>query len=144
MSTEQNKAVSRRWYLEMFNEGDLAVADEINTADYTNHNPYAPPGGFGSGPQASKNVVTLYRNAFPDIRFTVEDQIAEGDTVATRWTARGTNTGSLNGMPPTGKCAVVTGISMDRYEDGKMAETNVSFDMMGLLQQIGVIPMPGA
>lgn len=144
MSIEHNKAVSRRWYLELFNEGRLEVADEITTDDYTNHNPYAPPGGFGIGPQASKNVVALYRGAFPDIRFTVEDQVAEGDSVVTRWTVRGTNLGSLNGMPPTGKYAVVRGISIERYVDGKMAESNVSFDMLGLLQQIGVIPMPGA
>lgn len=144
MSTEQNKAASRSWYLDIFNQGNLDLADAITTADYTNHNPYAPPGGFGVGPQATKNVVTLYRTAFPDIHFTVEDQIAEGDTVATRWTVSGTNTGSLNGMPPTGKQAVIGGISIDRYVDGKMAETRVCFDMLGLLQQIGVIPMPDA
>lgn len=144
MSTEHNKAISRRWYLELFNQGKLEIADEITTDDYTNHNPYAPPGGFGLGPQASKNVVTLYRDAFPDIRFTVDDQIAEGDLVVTRWTVRGTNTGSLNGMPPTGKCAIVSGMSTERYVDGKMAESLVSFDMFGLLQQLGVIPAPQA
>jgi steroid delta-isomerase-like uncharacterized protein len=144
MSTEQNKATSRRWYLEIFNEGQLDLADEINTADYTNHDLYAPPGGFGRGPQATKNVVTLYRSAFPDVRFTIEDQIAEGDVVVTRWTARGTNTGSLNGMPPTGKKATIGGISFERYENGKLAETQLNFDMMGLLQQLGVIPNPGA
>jgi steroid delta-isomerase-like uncharacterized protein len=144
MSTEQNKATSRRWYLEIFNQGKLDLADEINTADYTNHDLYAPPGGFGRGPQATKNVVTLYRSAFPDVRFTIEDQIAEGDKVVTRWTASGTNTGSLNGMPPTGNKAIVVGISFERYENGKLAETQLNFDMMGLLQQLGVIPIPGA
>lgn len=142
MSVEQNKATSRRWYLEIFNENKLDIADAIHTADYTNHDPYAPPGGYGRGPQATKNVVTLYRTAFPNIHFTIEDQVAEGDKVVTRWTARGTNTGSLNGMPPTGGSAVVTGISIERYENGKIAESHVNFDLLGLLQQIGAIPAP--
>ena len=143
MSTEQNKATSRRWYLEIFNQNQLAVADEIHTVSYANHDPYAPPGGFGLGPQATKNVVTLYRAAFPDVHFTVDEQIAEGDKVVTRWTAAGTNTGLLNGMPATGKRITISGISIERYEDGKMAETWVNWDFMGMLQQLGVIPAAG-
>lgn len=140
MSIEQNKATSRRWYLEIFNQGKLEVADEIHTAAYINYDPYAPPGGFGQGPAATKNVVALYRGAFPDVHFTIEDQIAEGDKVVTRWTARGTNAGSLNGVPPTGRKAAVGGISVERFDQGKLAETRVSFDMFGLLQQLGVVP----
>ena len=142
MSAEQNKATSRRWYLEIFNQNQLAVADEIHTAAYVNHDTYAPPGGFGQGPQATKNVVTLYRTAFPDVQFTIEEQIADGEKVATRWAATGTNTGSLNGMPPTGKRIIISGISIDRYEHGKIAESWVNWDFMGMLQQLGVIPTP--
>lgn len=123
MSTEQNKATVRRWYLEIFNQNRLGVADEIHTPTYTNHDPYAPPGGFGSGAQATKNIVALYRAAFPDVHFTIDGQVAEGDRVATRWTATGTNTGSLNGMPPTNRRVTISGISIERCEEGKMAET---------------------
>lgn len=142
MSTEQNKATSRRWYLEIFNQNQLAVADEIHTPGYVTHDPYAPPGGFGQGPQATKNIVSGYRAAFPDVRFTIEAQIAEGDKVVTRWSATGTNTGMLNGMPPTGRRVTITGISIERFEDGKIAETWTGWDFMGLLQQLGVIPQP--
>jgi steroid delta-isomerase-like uncharacterized protein len=141
MSAEQNKATIQRWYLEIFNQNRLDVADEINTSTYTTHDLYAPPGGFGVGPQATKNIVSLYRAAFPDVQFTIDAQIAEGDKVATRWTATGTNTGSFNGMPPTNRRITISGISIERFEDGKMAETWVNWDFLGMLQQLGVIPV---
>ena len=141
MSTTSSKAVSRRWYEVIFNQGNLEVADEICAADYVNVDPYGPPGGWPIGPTGTKAVVATYRTAFPDIVFTVEDQIAEGDRVTTRWTARGTHTGPLpNGIGPTGKSAVVSGISIERYENGKMAESRVSWDFLGMLQQLGMIP----
>lgn len=144
MSLEQNKATSRRWYEEIFNQGRLEVADEICAADYTNLDLYGPPGGWPHGPEGTKAVVMTYRTAFPDVHFTVEDQIAEGDEVATRWTARGTHTGPLpGGIGPTGKPVVVTGISVERYDNGKMAESRVNWDFLGLLQQLGVVPSPG-
>ncbi len=141
MSAEQNKATIQRWYLEIFNQNRLDVADEINTSTYITHDLYAPPGGFGVGPQATKNIVSLYRGAFPDVHFTIEAQIAEGDKVATRWTATGTNTGSFNGMPPTGRRVTISGISIERFEDSKIAETWVNWDFLGMLQQIGAIPV---
>jgi steroid delta-isomerase-like uncharacterized protein len=140
MSAEQNKATSRRWYIDMFSEGRPEVADQICTADYLNVDPYAPPGGWPRGPEGSKAVLATYRTAFPDLQFTVEDQVAEGDKVVTRWTARGTNTGPLPTVPATGRSAVVTGISVERYVDGKIAESRVNWDFMGMLQQLGVIP----
>lgn len=140
MSMEQNKATIRRWYLEIFNQNQLALADELNTANYISHDVYAPPGGYGQGPQATKNIVSLYRAAFPDVHFTIDAQVADGDKVATRWTATGTNTGSLNGMPPTGQRIMITGISIERFENGQIAETWVNWDFMGMLQQLGVIP----
>lgn len=143
MSTEQNKAIVRRWYLEIFNQNRLDVADEIHTLTYANHDPYAPPGGFGVGPQATRNVVTLYRTAFPDVQFTIDAQVAEGDMVATRWTATGTNMGSLNGMPPTHRRVTISGISVERCEDGKIAETWGNWDFLGMLQQLGVMPAAG-
>ena len=88
-------------------------------------------------------LITMYRTAFPDIHFTIDEQIAEGDTVMTRWTARGTQTGELAGMPPTGKSVTVTGIVVDRFSNGMIAETWAIFDQFGMMQQLGVIPSPG-
>lgn len=103
MSTEQNKVTIRRWFLEAFSQGRLDLAEQFNTDDYETHDPYEPPGGFGRGPAAAKALMSTYRDAFPDVQFTIVEQVAEGDRVVTRWTATGTNTGPLMGMPPTGK-----------------------------------------
>jgi steroid delta-isomerase-like uncharacterized protein len=143
MSTEQNKATVLRWFKDGFEKGNLALANEIFAADHISHDPGAPPGGWPRGPEGGKAIVATYRGAFPDIQFTIEEQIAEGDKVVTRWTARGTNTGELMGMPPTGKKATVTGIDISRMANGKIAETWGNFDTLGLLQQIGAIPAPG-
>ena len=86
----------------------------------------------------------MYRNAFPDLHFTIDEQIAEGDKVVTRWTAHGTNKGELLGMPATDKSTTVTGIAVDRIANGKIAESWGIFDQFGMMQQLGVIPMPEA
>jgi len=143
MSTEQNKTIVRRYYLEVFDKGNLALANEIIDARYINHGTDAPPGGWPRGPEGTRAIVTTYRGAFPDLRYTIEDQSAEGDKVVTRWTAHGTNTGSLMGMPPTNKPAVVTGISIEQIANGKITETWINFDALGMMQQLGVIPTPG-
>lgn len=143
MSTEQNKAVSRRWFLDMFSQGKLELADQVNTTDYDNHDPYLPPGSLGRGPAASQALITLYRGAFPDVQFTIDDQVAEGDRVVTRWTATGTNNGSLMGMPATGKAVTISGIGVDRFVGGKIAETWPSYDLLGMLQQLGFVPTMG-
>lgn len=145
MSTESMKAVSRRWYEELFNQGQLDVADEICAETYANLDLYGPPGGWPIGPAGAKAVVVTYRTAFPDIAFTIEEQIAEGSRVVTRWTARGTQNGLLpGGITPTGRPVTVTGISIERYENGKMVESRVNWDFFGMMQQLGVIPAPGA
>jgi predicted ester cyclase len=83
----------------------------------------------------------MYYAAFPDLRFTVEDQVAEGDKVVTRWSSEGTHKGELMGIAPTGKHAAgVTGISIDRYLDGKFVEGWANWDTLGLMQKLGVIP----
>ena len=143
MSTEANKATVRRWYLELFSQGDLSLADELCTADYLNHDIYTPPGGWPRGPEGTKAIVTTYRAAFPDVHFTIDDQVAEGDKVVTRWTGRGTNKGPLMGMPPTGKTMTASGISIERFTGGKIAEVWVNFDLLGMLQQLGLVPSPG-
>ena len=85
----------------------------------------------------------MYRSAFPDMQLTIEDQIAEGDKVVTRWTARGTHQGELMGIPPTGKQATVTGITVGRVANGKFVESWSNFDALGMMQQLGVVPVPG-
>lgn len=139
--SEQNKAIIRRSFEELFSEGELDVADEVFAADYVGHDPALPHDI--QGPGEFKQFVQMYRTAFPDLELTVEDQIAEGDRVVTRFTARGTHGGDLMGIPPTGRQVVVTGISIDRLVDGKSAESWTSYDVMSMLQQLGVIPLPG-
>ena len=141
MLSETNKTVSRRFFEEAFGKGNLNVLDEIIAPDHVNNGPAALP-ELPTGPDGAKKLVTVYRNAFPDIRFTIEDQIAEGDQVMTRWTADGTHQGELLGIPATGKTSTVTGIAVDRIANGKIAESWGIFDQFGMLQQLGVIPTP--
>ena len=141
MSPEANKATARRWIEEVFSNGELALADEMVAPNHINIGPGSPP-GLPDGPEGSKMLVTMYRTAFPDVHFTIDEQIAEGDTVMTRWTASGTMTGELAGMPPTGKSATVTGIVVDKFANGMIAETWAIFDQLSMLQQLGVIPPP--
>ncbi len=141
MLSETNKTVSRRFFEEVFGKGKLNVLDEIVAKNHINSGPGNPP-GLVPGIEGTKQLVTMYRNAFPDIRFTVDEQIAEGDKVVTRWTAHGTNTGELLGMPATGKSSTVTGIVVDRIVNGKIAESWPIFDQFGMMQQLGIIPTP--
>jgi steroid delta-isomerase-like uncharacterized protein len=140
MSTEQNKANVRRFFEEVWNKGNLDVIDELVAANHVDHD--APP-GIAPGSEGQKQFVTMYRNAFPDVHIHIEDQVAEGDRVVTRWSAHGTNTGSLFGMPATGKAATVTGTVINRWENDKNVESWNAFDQLGMLQQLGVIPTPG-
>ncbi len=139
MSTESNKAVARRFLEEVFGQGKLAVADEIVALDHVDRGPGTLP-GLPHGPEGSKMIVMVYRNAIPDIHFTIDEQIAEGDMVVTRWTGHGTHKGELAGIPATGKSATVTGIGVDRIVNGKIVESWGIFDQFGMLQQLGVIP----
>ena len=135
MSTEENKAIIRRYFEELFNQGNLSVADEIIAEGYQSTLP-----GVGPGPDGQKQFYQMYQAAFPNLHFTIEDMIAEGDKVVTRWTARATHQGEFQGIAPTGKQVTVSGISIDRIADGKMQETWTNYDQLGMLQQLGVIP----
>lgn len=136
--SEQNKAVIRRLFEEVINKGNLSVADELFTSNYEHHDPSSPD--FGRGPESAKKRATLYRNAFPDLRMTIEDIIAEGETVMTRWSSRGTHKGELRGIAPTGNQVNVSGVTVARLANGKIAESYVSWDALGLMQQLGVVP----
>ena len=139
MSTEQNKALARRMIEEVWNQGNLALLDEIVAANYVGHNPSMTV----QGPEGIKQFILMYRSAFPDLHFTIEDMIAEGDRVVTRWSSSGTHRGPLSGIPPTGKHVTGTGIAISRFVDAKFAEGWTEFDLLGVLQQLGVIPAMG-
>ena len=128
MSIEANKALARRIVDEMWNTRNLNVVDEI----------YAPQ--FGGGHEASRQFVAASLAAFPDLQITIQDQIAEDDLVATRYRMRATHQGEIANIPATGKQFEVTGIEMHRFADGKLIELWNIVDMLGILQQVGIIP----
>jgi steroid delta-isomerase-like uncharacterized protein len=141
VSTEENKAIVRRWFLETWNEGRLEVADELIAPDYDAHPAPTDP-DFGRGPAGQKAFLTFYRTAFPDVHMEIEDMLAEGDRVAVRWRGTGTHRGELMGIPPSDKPATVTGMFISRVADGKIVEGWANFDALGMMMQIGAIPMP--
>jgi steroid delta-isomerase-like uncharacterized protein len=136
--SEANKTLVRRLFDEVWNKGNLPVADELFAQNYNHHDSSTPD--LGRGPESEKKRATLYRNAFPDIRFTVEDLIAEGESVTARWSCHGTHKGELNGIAPTGKQFTISGISVARFTNGKMIEGYVNWDALGMMQQLGVVP----
>lgn len=93
--------------------------------------------------EGTKAFTGMYRSAFPDTKMTIDLQIAEGDKVTTRWTAHGTHKGELMGIPATGKQVTITGVGIDRIAGGRIVETWGEFDLMGMMQQLGVVPSPG-
>lgn len=135
--SQQNKALARRIFEEMESKGNLAVADETFASDFVNHTPF----GEHHGPEGAKQFVTMLRSAFPDLHSTVEDQVAEGDKVATRFTTHGTHKGELNGIPASGNTMEITGIVISRFANGKIIEQWGNPDVFGLMRQIGAVPM---
>lgn len=136
---DANKALVRRFFEEVWSTGDLSLRDEFLAADYRGHL-------AGAEQPIDRNGWTGwfqgFRAAFPDARFTVEDMIAEGDRVAARLTMRGTHLGPMNGVPATGRAVVVTGMSIERVENGRIAEGWNQNDALGLLGQLGLLPPP--
>ena len=139
MSAEENKRISRRVAEEVFSRGKVDLVDELVAENFVNHDPAAPP-DLPPGREGLKALARFYKSAFPDAQITVEDQVAEGDRVVTRYSARGTHEGDFAGMPATGKQVTGTGITIDRIEGGKIVESWNQFDQLGLLQQLGGVP----
>jgi steroid delta-isomerase-like uncharacterized protein len=137
--SEANKELSRR-FTELFSTGDEALADEILSPKAVFHGTRGD--GELRGADAMKAFVAGYRRAFPDAHSTVEDQVAEGDKVVTRWRARGTDRGQLGPMPASDREFEMEGITIERIEDGRIAEVWVVRDELGLLRQLGVLPEP--
>jgi len=136
VSTDTNKEIVRRLGVEPW-EGNLGVIDELVAADYVGHDPAQPE---LHGPDGIREFITTYLAAFPDGKITIDEQLAEGDLVASRWTGRGTQQGELMGVPPTGKQVTVSGITISRVKNGKVVEEWSNWDTLGMLQQLGVVP----
>jgi hemoglobin len=132
-----------RAVLEAFDTGNTAPAEKALHAQSVSHDPASPP-DMPLGIEGLKRAVSMYRTAFSDLRVTVHDQLAERDRVVTRWSAEGTHTGRLGDLDPTNKRARVTGITIDRIADGRIVESWTYWDTLGMMMQLGVIPMPGA
>jgi steroid delta-isomerase-like uncharacterized protein len=141
MTVEENKAIVRRMYEEIHNKGNMATADELVASNFIDHNPPGP--GIPPGPEGIKQIFGMLRSAFPDFHTTVEDMIAEGDRVVARLTITGTHKGEFMGIPPTGKQVSMEVIDITRLAQGKAVERWGQGDMLGLMQQLGVIPPPG-
>ena len=144
MSTEENKMAIRRLTDEALNQGNMDVLDHVLADTFTYHDPANP--GVTSRDDYKQFVAAL-RTTFPDIHFTIEDEVADGDQLAIRWTMRGTHRGDLvmpaGPIPPTGKQVQVSGITLIRFTEGKVVEEWQNADNLGFLQQLGVIPTPG-
>jgi steroid delta-isomerase-like uncharacterized protein len=137
MSTEANKRLIRRYTDELWNRGDLATADAIMAAGFVDHIP-AP--GQEPGREGYKRFVAYFRTAFPDIQFTIEDLMAEGDRVMLRWSSQGSHKAELAGIPATGKTVTITGIDIFQIAAGQITERWGERNMLSLMQQLGVIP----
>ena len=138
-------AASRRLLEETFNEGNLELVDQLVAPDAVSHDPATPPELRGlSGPEMFKRTVSMYRGAFPDVRMIVDDVIAADEKVVLRWHSAGTHRGRLAGLAPTGARGSVTGISINRWKDGKVIESWVEWDNLGLARQIGAAPPEGS
>jgi steroid delta-isomerase-like uncharacterized protein len=134
---EKNKAIVRRWYEEMWNKGNLELIDELIASDVTGHSPIQNVDGV----EASKRYVTMSRAAFPDLHFTIEEMIAEGDKVVAVRTLAGTHRGEYLGVAPTGNHVNITGINVFRIADGRIAETSTFVDTLDLMEQLGATPV---
>jgi steroid delta-isomerase-like uncharacterized protein len=129
----------RQIFDQAFNQGNLAVVDELLSPEHLQHNAFA---GVPNGPRGLKLMIVMFRTAFPDLLCTVEDEIREGDKVAAHFKLQGTHKGSFLGSPPTGRSVVVQGIIFARTKNGQIVEDWTLMDQIGILQQLGVIPPP--
>jgi steroid delta-isomerase-like uncharacterized protein len=136
---------SRQLLEQSFNEGNFELIDQLVASEAVNHDPATPAQMRGvRGPEVLKRTATMYRAAFPDLRITVDDVIASDDKVVLRWHTEGTHRGELAGLAPTGAHGSVTGMSIDRWKDGKVVEAWAEWDNLGLARQLGAAPPEGS
>lgn len=129
----------RRLIDEAWNKGNLQVLDDLVAQDYVNHDSMNQSKGL----QGLKDTIMKYRSAFPDCRMDIEEMISFGDDVVVRWRYSGTHKNAFEGIAPTGRRATGTGMSIQRFAGGKLRETYSNWDALGLLQQLGVVTLPG-
>jgi steroid delta-isomerase-like uncharacterized protein len=139
MTEQENTALVRRYYEEVFNRRNPDLVEQLAVEDYVEHDPFP---GHGDGRDDLQARVRLILDAMNPVRFTIEDIVAEGDRVCVRWSQSATQTGAFMGLPPTGRTATFSGIDIHRVRDGRMAEHWHVVDMLSLLQQLGAIPAP--
>ena len=138
MSVQENKALARRVFDEIWSEGRFDVAEDLLSPDFVAR----PPSGMQEplqGPQAATEFIRRLRDGFPDIRFEVEDMIAEGDLVAARWAATGTHDGDFMGFEPTENTATIDGMTFLRFRDGRIVEGWTQLDALALMKTIGAM-----
>jgi steroid delta-isomerase-like uncharacterized protein len=137
--SEKHEAIARRVFEEVWNKGKLDAIAELLTTDHVNHDPVNQAKGL----EAYKDFVKKYRGAFPDCRLEIDELFSAGEKVAVRWRYSGTHKGQLEGAQPTGRHVTGTGISINHFSGEKIRETFTDWDALGLMQQIGVVTLPG-
>jgi predicted ester cyclase len=138
---ERNKAVSRRW-IEVFNERDNVAEADVRTRDFVAYAPVSlEPAPLDS--EAWTRFLSGFVDAFPDLHLTVEDAVGDGDLVAQRIHFAGTHTGEFQGLPPTHREVTFSGLELNRFVDGRVAEHWFQMDSLTLLQQLGLVVVPG-
>jgi steroid delta-isomerase-like uncharacterized protein len=132
--SDEPRAIVRRFFADLWNKGDLSIADELIGTDAVNHDPAGP--SLGMGPEATKRLITMYRNAFPDLVLETEHLIAESRMVAVHWISSGTHRGEFLGAAPSGKRVRVNGISILQIDRGKISEVVTKWDTLSLMREI--------
>lgn len=140
MSQQENLLLCLNFAQKMINERDLSLAPEFIAADSVHHELGDVPADFQGGPKVMAQFLNLYLRAFSDLHLTFEDALADRDRVVTRWRLEGTHDGPLMGIAASGRRVSIEGIRIDRIETGKIAESWMQWDMLGLLEQIGALP----
>jgi len=138
MSTDQNKTIARRIVEEGWTKHNPMILEQLISPDAPLHDPQNPT--IAKGPQGAKSTLATYLKAFPDVKITIEREIADGDYVVQQLLLTGTNTGEFNGVPATDKKVNVTGVMTSKIKDGKVIETWSLFDSLTLMQQLGLVP----
>jgi steroid delta-isomerase-like uncharacterized protein len=135
VAADLKSLVVRQWYQELWDTWNIAIADDLFTDDYTLHlSGVSEP----ISREGTKHVLAMFRSAFPDLKHTVDELIADGDTVAARWTVRGTHQGDFQGIAASGKPVFVSGTTFHHMRADRIAETWLTMDTMDLMKQLGV------
>ena len=143
-SPEANNAIAEKFFNAVWNRGDFSVLDTLISPDAIDHSTVGGKPKTEKGSASFQAIVSMFRSGMPDIRLTIDDEIYTGDRVVHRWTLVGTDTGGMMGMPPSGKQLTFTGTTIVRMQDGMIVERWANVDELGLLQQLGMVPVQAA